>query len=162
MAVEKKYAQVRTNGNVVCLVGDESLGMPITDSDVVYTINLMNHAQQNEVQEGMIYNKTKGIFEWGDVTYAEEYNPYSKTVRAVLKADGWEGDSVPYTQTVSVNGIGSKTAGVVGISETATDAEYRAATNAFLRKVAQDDCSLTIVAYEDKPTIDIPIVIKIS
>lgn len=162
MAVTNKYAQIRKNGNVVCLVGDESLGMPITDSDVVYTINLDGHAQQNSVKECMIYNPTKGVFEWGDIVCKDEYSPYVKNVNAVLKANAWVGDAAPYTQTLSVPGIGCDTAGFIGVSDSATEEQYLAALDAVLRKTAQDNCLITVTAYEVLPMVDIPIVIKLD
>lgn len=75
--VLRKYAQIRRNGNVVCLVGDESLGMPITESHCVYTVDLKGHPQQNEVEENMIYNPKTDTFSWGRIVYEPEPNLYT-------------------------------------------------------------------------------------
>ena len=160
--VLRKYAQIRRNGNVVCLVGDESLGMPITESHCVYTVDLKGHPQQNEVEENMIYNAKTDTFSWGEISYDEEYNPYQEQCSITLLADGWKGDTAPYVQTVDAPGIGPETAGVIGVCESATDEQFQAALDAVLRKSAQATGSVTVKAYGDKPTVDIPIVIIIE
>lgn len=160
--VERKYAQVRTNGNVVCLVGDESLGMPITDSDVVYTVNLKGHSQQNVVEENMIYDAKTNTFSWGEIVYKPEYNPYKDQVSITLTANGWKGDAAPFVQTVDAPGIGPETEGVMGVCQTATDEQFQAAAGAMLRKCSQTAGSVTVKAYGSKPTVDIPAVIIID
>lgn len=84
--VIRKYAQIRKNGNVVCLVGDESLGMPITNSNCVYTVELKGHAQQDEVEENMLYDPKTDTFYWGDIAYEPEPNFYAVQEIIAFKA----------------------------------------------------------------------------
>ena len=81
---------------------------------------------------------------------------------AILSAAGWQGSYAPYTQTVTVDGITTDTQGTVSVSESATDEQYRAAMYAALRKTAQGTNSITIKAYGEKPTVDIPLTVKVG
>lgn len=76
--MEKKYAQIRYDGNIVCLVGDESLGMPI-NSDCVYTVDISKHSQRESIVENMIYNPASNTFTNGELEYSGkigEYGPF--------------------------------------------------------------------------------------
>lgn len=79
-----------------------------------------------------------------------------------LTASGWVGSSAPYSQTVNVDGIDTNTQGAVFVAESATDEQYNAAVYAILRKTAQGTNSITIKAYGEKPTIDIPLTLRIG
>lgn len=82
------------------------------------------------------------------------------TIRtATLTAAGWTGSSAPYTQTVTVSGLPAGAKGTVGLADTATDEQYEAAVAAMLRKTAQASNSITIKAYGEKPSVNIPIVV---
>lgn len=81
---------------------------------------------------------------------------------ATLTASGWSGTAAPYTQNVSVSGITADTNGTVFVSEGATDAQFSAALYAMLRKTAQGANYITIKAYGEKPTTDIPLTVRIG
>lgn len=93
---------------------------------------------------------------------AEIVDDDSSVVEVVLSASGWQGTASPYTQVVSVAGITPDTEGVVVVSEGATDQQFMAATYAMLRKTAQGTDSITIKAYGEKPTVDIPLSVTIG
>lgn len=80
----------------------------------------------------------------------------SKTVNFTLAAAGWTGTAAPYTQTVTATGVTASSNGTVGIADNATDAQWLAAAKAQIRKSAQAANSLTVKAYGEKPTVDIP------
>lgn len=91
-------------------------------------------------------------------TASGKANP-SSTVTATLAAASWSGASAPYTQTVTVTGLGATQNGVVSVSQSATSTQYESARKAMLGVTAQAANSLTITAYGTKPTVDIPIVV---
>lgn len=73
----------------------------------------------------------------------------------------WSG-SGPYTQNVTVKGITTNSTGVIGVSQSATQAQWQAANYAQLRITTQGAGFITITAYGVKPTVDIPCVITCS
>lgn len=88
----------------------------------------------------------------------EKYFTSTETT-ATLVASAWEGTTAPFTQTISVEGMTSATQGTVNVSESATDEQFRAAAYAILRKTAQGTNSITVKAYGEKPTVDIPLTV---
>ena len=68
-----------------------------------------------------------------------------------LLASGWENNQ----QTVTINGIASVSNGVIGILNTATDAQTVAAKNAILTPISIGNGTITIKA-ENVPNVDIP------
>lgn len=86
------------------------------------------------------------------------YVPY-QAYTTTLAADAWVAGDAHYAQTISVPGIKASTCGMIGIADEATDEQYNAATEAQLRKTAQDNGTITITLYGTVPTVDIPIVI---
>ena len=62
-------------------------------------------------------------------------------------------------QTVAIEGMTADTDGVVGISQLISDAELEAVKSAELYVCGQGDGTLTIAAFGDVPTCDIPIVV---
>ena len=87
----------------------------------------------------------------------------SKSVEAVLTVAGWQGETAPYTQTLEVEGVKDvNTNGVIGVSDSASDAQYQHACECMLRKCGQGQGSITVKAYSQKPTMDIPVTITIT
>lgn len=83
-------------------------------------------------------------------------------IAAALTAVGWTGTTPPYTQTVAVGAVAIESGGSVYVAESATDEQYTAALGAQLRKTAQADGSITVKAYGDKPSVDIPITVEVK
>lgn len=83
----------------------------------------------------------------------------SAACTAVLAAGSWIGSAAPYTQTVSITGLTSAHNGVASIPENATDAQIKAVVDADFYIQGQADGTLTIAARNEKPTIDIPILV---
>ena len=81
--------------------------------------------------------------------------------RAVtLTASGWEGETAPFLQVVFVEGMTDDTDGFVFVSEGASDEQYNAALFASLRKVAQGTDYISIKAYGERPSVDIPLTVR--
>lgn len=72
---------------------------------------------------------------------------------ATLSASGWSAGS----QTLTLTGIKPETDGWIGLSQTATGDQKKAAENAELYLRSQNQDSLTIAAYGQVPTCDIPV-----
>ena len=73
-----------------------------------------------------------------------------------LLASGWS-TTAPYSQVITINGVTADTNGVIGVADTATRSQYEVAAAANLRKIAQGANTITVMAYGEKPTINIPI-----
>lgn len=85
----------------------------------------------------------------------------SQTFTAIITADGWAGESAPYTNAVTVTGLLAADTPIVDMipSETYETAETETEAYANIYKMAAADNQLTAYATE-KPTVDISIQIK--
>lgn len=79
----------------------------------------------------------------------------STSVNATLTASGWSS----FKQTISVPGLGATQNGIIGLAQSATMAQSRAARDAGLNVVAQAAESLTIQVDGYTPNIDIPVTV---
>jgi hypothetical protein len=80
-----------------------------------------------------------------------------------LTAAGWVGASAPYTQDLTISGMTADTKGVsVGLAHTATDEQYTACLAALIRATGQSTDTLSIRAIGEKPTVDIPVIVRIA
>lgn len=99
------------------------------------------------------------------VTTGEKYTwnnkaDASSALTLTLAAGSWT-SATPPTQTVTATGVTASNHIVVGIASTITSAQYDAASAAKLVCTAQAANSITITAYGDKPTENIPISVVI-
>jgi hypothetical protein len=81
----------------------------------------------------------------------------SSLTTATLTAAGWTGSALPYSQTISVSGVTVTSVNEIlpGASITADQLEALQAAN--LQDGGQAAGSITVSAWGDKPTIDLPI-----
>ncbi len=79
---------------------------------------------------------------------------------ATLTAAGWTGTAAPYTQTVAVADLSATAKLTVGLAATITAEQYEAAAAAMLLATAQAAGSVTVSAFGEKPTVDVPIVLR--
>ena len=83
---------------------------------------------------------------------------------ALLPASGWS-DSAPYSQTVTVTGIRATDDPLVDVSLSgaATAETGKARTDAwtFVGRVETGAGTVTAYCYEEKPTVDLPVILKV-
>ena len=86
-----------------------------------------------------------------------------RVIEATLSASKWSGSEAPYTQTVAVDGMAGDTHGIARVNyQKATLEQRNAARYAMLCLTAQGTNTVTITADGEKPTVDIPIVIRMD
>ena len=73
----------------------------------------------------------------------------------------WTGSAAPYTQAVAISGMTADAKIAVSLASTATAEQYAAAAAAQLMCTAQTTGSITMTAYGEKPTIAIPILVRV-
>lgn len=88
----------------------------------------------------------------------QRYAQLSSVVDTTVKANSWTGSAAPYTNTVTVAGVTLNNNIEVTVDmATITDAQLEAYVDANIQRVTQGANSITLYAYDDKPTIDLPI-----
>lgn len=92
-----------------------------------------------------------------DTALGEKAN-LSVAINAVLLMSAWSDDS-PYVQTISVEGLTADQNGIITIGQNITTEQLEDVVAADMRISDQADGSLTVTAYGDKPTRDIPVII---
>lgn len=79
----------------------------------------------------------------------------STAVSATLLSGRWSSGE----QTLQISGVTAESNGVIGLSQSVSDAEMEAAKNAELYVCEQGTGTITIAAYGETPTRDIPVVV---
>lgn len=92
-----------------------------------------------------------------DTALGEKAN-LSVAINAVLLMSAWSDDS-PYVQTISVEGLNADQNGIITIGQNITTEQLEDVVAADMRISDQTDGTLTVTAYGDKPTRDIPVTI---
>ena len=92
-----------------------------------------------------------------DTALGEKAN-LSVAINAVLLMSAWS-DDTPYVQTISVEGLTADQNGIITIGQNITTEQLEDVVAADMRISDQADGSLTVTAYGDKPTRDIPVTI---
>ena len=92
-----------------------------------------------------------------DTALGEKAN-LSVAINAVLLMSAWSDDS-PYVQTISVEGLNADQNGIITIGQNITTEQIEDVVAADIRISSQADGSLSVTAYGDKPTRDIPVTI---
>ena len=79
----------------------------------------------------------------------------STAVSATLLSGRWSSGE----QTLQISGVTAESNGVIGLSQSVSDAEMEAAKNAELYVCGQGTGTIAIAAYGETPTRDIPVVV---
>lgn len=74
----------------------------------------------------------------------------------------WEGEYSPYTQDVTVQGMTAEKKISVGLASSVNYDQYRIAAKSVLLCTGQEMDKITITAFVEKPSISIPILIRIE
>lgn len=87
----------------------------------------------------------------------------SVTVAATLTAAGWTGAEAPYTQTVAAQGVtaDAEQTIIVAEGESITAQQYAAAAGAQLWATAKGANTVTVTAFGEKPSVDLPVTVTI-
>lgn len=96
----------------------------------------------------------------GGVTTATKGTDYagtSETVTATLLAASWTGASTPYTYTLAVTGVTANSNQELLPALNITSEQLTALQAANIQDGGQAANSVTLTAFGDKPTIDLPI-----
>lgn len=86
----------------------------------------------------------------------------NKTYTATLSKT-WEGSTAPYTQTIAVNGMLLTDIPIIDVSLSSTTSTAIEQLNAWgcVSTIVTGTNSITATCLEDKPEVDIPIIIKV-
>ena len=90
-------------------------------------------------------------------TKGTDYAGASETVTATLLAASWTGDAAPYSYALTVSGVTATSNQEVLPALNITAEQLEALQSANIQDGGQAANSMTLKAYGDKPTIDLPI-----
>lgn len=125
----------------------ENYGLILTDD------NQMNFIDWRKIING----DTNSNMEKIDTALGEKAN-LSVAISAVLSMSAWS-ENAPYSQTISVDGLIEEQNGIITIGQNITTEQIEDVVAADIRISNQADGSLTVTAYGNKPTCDIPVTI---
>lgn len=91
------------------------------------------------------------------LTILDEAATLSNIKTATLSASSWTGDSAPYTYTLAVNGVTATSNQELLPALNITEEQLTALQAANIQDGGQAANSVTLTAFGDKPTIDLPI-----
>lgn len=83
----------------------------------------------------------------------------SQAVTTTLLAGAWVGVDSPFTQELSVAGLGAMQNGSISVAHNATAEQREIAREAMLSVIGQEDGKLIIAADGEMPEFDIPVYI---
>lgn len=135
--------------NVITIVGDAPNVSATIDQSLVFA----THEDINEA----IYNH-----EQNDYATLDNFGHVKHAVLTATLDTTWEGEEAPYTKTITVNGIQATDMPIIDVvmsGDYATD-EQRVEAWGYIYRAVTGTNSITFYATE-KPTIDLPIQIKV-
>ena len=129
---------------IVTMMGDGNNGEPYVELEGVVRYD-----------KAQALNETQTAQARTNINVPEKAKEYAVS----LTAEGWTGDSAPYTQTVTVTGLAADAHLIVGLAPTVTAEEMEVAASAMLLATGQAEGSIIISAFGDKPGTVLPILI---
>lgn len=147
-------------GAVTLAKGDVGLGNVDNTSDANKPISNATQAALNGKQAKITASgllKGDGAGGVTTATKGTDYAGTSKTVTATLLAASWTGSSAPYAYTLAVNGVTANSNQELLPALTITEEQLTALQAANIQDGGQAANSVTLTAFGDKPTIDLPI-----
>lgn len=85
----------------------------------------------------------------------------STVISVTASVAGWSGASAPFTNIINVEGVTAESNIYIAIGSGATVTEYAAAVDAQLHCSAQGAGTITLKAFDTKPTVAIPLTVLI-
>lgn len=147
-------------GAVTLAKGDVGLGNVDNISDANKPISNATQAALNGKQAKITASgllKGDGAGGVTTATKGTDYAGTSETVTATLLAASWIGSSAPYAYTLAVNGVTANSNQELLPALTITEEQLTALQAANIQDGGQAANSVTLTAFGDKPTIDLPI-----
>ena len=144
----KVYDQLLASLN--CVYCDES-GQLVYVKFILTDTTIVNNDAKTVVQEFHI-----GVDEgWSDMGYTNA--SLSGVSAFILPASYWSGDTAPYTCTLAITGVGTSSNQEFLPGIDITEEQLTALQAANIQDGGQSTDSVTLKAFGEKPTIDIPI-----
>ena len=147
-------------GAVTLAKGDVGLGNVDNTSDVNKPISNATQAALNGKQAKITASgllKGDGAGGVTTATKGTDYAGTSEMVTATLLAASWTGSSAPYTYTLAVTGVTANSNQELLPALTITSEQLTALQAANIQDGGQAANSVTLTAFGDKPTINLPI-----
>ena len=147
-------------GNVNITATNIGLGNVDNTSDANKPISNATQAALNDKQAKITANgllKGNGSGGVTTATKGTDYAGTSKMVTATLLAASWTGSSAPYTYTLAVTGVTANSNQELLPALNITSEQLTALQAANIQDGGQAANSVTLTAFGDKPTIDLPI-----
>lgn len=108
---------------------------------------------------GIRYSGTNQRLERFDMSSEEWVSAVTvKEISVIISANNW----VENSQTIYVDGITLNASGSVAPAQNISADQMSALCNAVLHVTGQADGTITVTAFRDVPTVDIPIIVSIS
>lgn len=123
-----------------------------TFGDVIYFIGSTYEVNYKNTQRTL-----SGKLDEIDNTIAGLSSGSTTSMTVTLSSTAWVEDGDYHKQIVTIEGLGATQNGVASISQSAVHDEYEQAVNAMLHICGQSAGQITIRAYGDVPTINIPL-----
>lgn len=92
-----------------------------------------------------------------NVDVVEGAAPKSVGVTATATSAGWTGTAAPFTQIISIDGVTTTNNIEVGLASTMTLDQIKESTKCIIQCTAKGVNQITLTAFKNKPTIDLPI-----
>ena len=147
-------------GNVNITATNIGLGNVDNTSDANKPISNATQAALNDKQAKITASgllKGDGAGGVTTATKGTDYAGTSEMVTATLLAASWTGSSAPYTYTLAVNGVTANSNQELLPALTITEEQLTVLQAANIQDGGQAVNSVTLTAFGDKPTIDLPI-----
>ena len=147
-------------GNVNITATNIGLGNVDNTSDANKPISNATQAALNDKQAKITANgllKGNGSGGVTTATKGTDYAGTSKTVTATILAANWTGSSAPYTYTLAVTGVTANSNQELLPALNITEEQLTALQAANIQDGGQAANSVTLTAFGDKPTINLPI-----
>ena len=92
-----------------------------------------------------------------NVNIVEGAAPKSVGATATATSAGWTGTTAPFTQVIDIAGVTTTNNIEVGLASTITLDQIKMAMKCIIQCTAQANNKITLTAFKNKPTIDLPI-----